>query len=115
MANHVLKGSERQPIKGARSLGKADPAERLEVTVLLRHRAQHALHDRRQGTPPYRRPPEHIKREEFAQQFGADPSDIQEVKKFAGSHGLTVVQESAARRTCSSRRHCRSVQPRLRS
>jgi hypothetical protein len=37
MANHVLKGSEREPLKGAKSLGKADPDERrLEVTVLLR-------------------------------------------------------------------------------
>ena len=33
MANHVLKGSERKAVKDARSLGKADPAERLEVTV----------------------------------------------------------------------------------
>jgi kumamolisin len=39
MANHALKGIERQPLDGAQSLGKATPAERLEVTVLLRHRA----------------------------------------------------------------------------
>jgi hypothetical protein len=46
MANHVLKGSERQPLKGAHSLGKADSTERLEVTVLLKHRAADALHER---------------------------------------------------------------------
>jgi kumamolisin len=99
MANHVLKGSERQPIKGARSLGKADPAERLEVTILLRHRAAHALRDRLKDLHRTSGRPAHIKREEFAQQFGADPSDIEEVKKFARSHSLTVVQESPARRT----------------
>jgi kumamolisin len=99
MANHVLKGSERQPVKGARSLGKADPTERLEVTVLLRHRAADALRDRVKELHRASGPLERIKREDFAQQFGADPDDIKEVKQFASSHGLTVVQESPARRT----------------
>ena len=62
MANHVLKGSERQPLKGARSLGKADPVERLEVTVLLRHRAADALSDRVKELNRASGPPEHIKR-----------------------------------------------------
>ena len=55
MANHVLKGSERQPLKGAQSLGKADPAERLEVTVLLRHRAADALRDHVKKLLPIKR------------------------------------------------------------
>jgi kumamolisin len=99
MANHVLKGSERHLVKGARSLGKADPAERLEVTVLLRHRAADALLNRVKQGHSAGKPSEHIKREDFAQQFGANPADIQEVKKFANTHGLAVVQESAARRS----------------
>jgi kumamolisin len=99
MANHVLKGSERQPVKGAQSLGKADPAERLEVTVLLRHRAADALRDRVKQLHRSGSQADHLKREDFAQQFGADPKDIEEVKKFASSHGLTVVQESPARRS----------------
>ena len=36
MARNPLKGSERQPLAGAKSVGKADPAERLEVSVILR-------------------------------------------------------------------------------
>ncbi len=99
MANHVLKGSERQPIKGAKSLGKADPGERLEVTVLLRHRAADALRARVNRLHSASGRQEPIKREDFAKQFGADPADIGAVKKFASSHGLTVVQESPARRT----------------
>ena len=39
MPSRALIGSERQPMRGARSVGKADPAERLEVSVILRHRA----------------------------------------------------------------------------
>jgi len=99
MATHVLKGSERQSLKGAKSLGKADPNERLEVSVLLRHRAADALRDRVKAIHHASGPHEPMKREDFAQQFGADPSDIEAVKKFASSHGLTVVQESPARRT----------------
>jgi kumamolisin len=99
MAAHVLKGSEREALKGARSLGKADPAERLEVTMLLRHRAADALQDRVKQLHRASGRPEHFKREEFAQQFGANQADIDEVKKFASSHGLAVVQEHPARRT----------------
>jgi kumamolisin len=99
MATHVLKGSERQAIKGARSLGKADPSERLEVSILLRHGAADALGDRLKDLHRANGRHQHMKREDFAQKFGADPADIQEVKKFAGAHGLTVVQESPARRT----------------
>jgi kumamolisin len=99
MANHPLKGSERQPLKGAKSLGKAEPAERLEVTVLVRHRAADALHDQVKQLHRTSGRPEHIKREDFAKQFGADPTDIQAVKQFASSHSLAVVQEDAARRT----------------
>jgi kumamolisin len=46
MARHPLIGSERKAMPGARSVGKADPAERLEVTVLLRHSAADALKER---------------------------------------------------------------------
>ncbi|MGO9451832.1 MAG: protease pro-enzyme activation domain-containing protein [Candidatus Binataceae bacterium] len=98
MPQHVLEGSERQPLKGARSLGKADPAERLEVTVLLQHRGADVLRERVKKLHLAGGRAEHINREDFAQQFGADPGDIEAVKKFAKSHDLTVVQESPARR-----------------
>ena len=99
MASHILKGSERKPFKRARSVGKADPAERLEVSVILRRRAADALRDHIKQLHRTSGRREHIKREDFAQHFGADPSDIQEVKQFASSHGLAVVQEDPARRT----------------
>ena len=99
MAKHILKGSERKPLNGARSLGKAEPAERLEVSVLLRRRAEDALRARLTDLHRTSGRPMHLKREEFAQQFGAEPGDIEEVKKFAKSHGLAVVQEDLSRRT----------------
>ena len=99
MSNHVLTGSERTPLNDAKSLGKADPTERLEVTVLVRRRAADALREHVKKLHAHKGRPEHLRREEFAQKYGAEPGDIQAVKKFAGSHSLAVVQEDSARRT----------------
>ncbi|MDB6090960.1 MAG: kscp [Gammaproteobacteria bacterium] len=99
MARIPLKGSERDLLSGSRAVAPADPAERLEVSVLLRRRAQKALLDRVNQLAGGDRSAPHLAREEFAQQFGADPADIAAVRAFAESHGLTVVQEHAARRT----------------
>ena len=99
MAKNRLVGSERDPMRGARSIGKADPTERLEVTVLLRRRANKALQERANELGRSDRGRPHFKREEFAQQFGAEPDGINAVKQFANQHGLLVVQEDAPRRT----------------
>ncbi|MDB5398559.1 MAG: Peptidase propeptide [Rhodopila sp.] len=99
MAQHPLKGSERQPLPGAKSVGKADPTERLEVTVLLRRNQPDVLKGRVQklSHPDHVGP--HLSREAFAQQFGARDSDLAEIRTFAAAHDLAVVQEHAGRRT----------------
>ena len=99
MPSGALIGSERQPMRGARSVAKADPAERLEVSVVLRHRASDSLKDRVAKLAAGERPDRHLTREEFARQFGAEPADITAVRQFANAHGLVVVEEDAARRT----------------
>jgi len=99
MPKNALIGSARKPLPGARSLGKADPAERLEVSVLLRYRGSDALKDRVAKLAKGEQPGRHLSREEFARQFGTDPADIAVVRQFANAHGLVVVEEDAARRT----------------
>ncbi|HTP66786.1 MAG TPA: S53 family peptidase [Geobacteraceae bacterium] len=99
MARNPLKGSEKMPIPGALSVGKADPAERLEVSIILKSIGGDALTERVTRLAKGDRSGGHIKREDFAKQFGADPRSIAAVKKFAGDHGLAVVEEDAARRT----------------
>lgn len=99
MANRPLKGSERAPLPGARAVGKADPDERLEVTVLIRRSAATALKTRVDALASGERPSGHMKREDFANQFGADARDIDAVRKFAEGHGLAVVEVHPARRT----------------
>lgn len=100
MANHTLKGSERNVVPGAKSVGKADPAERLEVTLLLRRSNADALKERvKKIANRTAAGSEHLSRAEFDKQFGAASADIAKVKAFAGAHGLSVVQEHAGRRS----------------
>jgi kumamolisin len=99
MAKHPIRGSERQPLPGAKSVGKADPTERLEVSVVLRRAGAAAFKDRVKKTSTQNGERTHLSRPEFEKQFGATAADIAAVKTFAASHGLAVVQEHSARRT----------------
>ena len=97
MPANPLKGSERQPIPGAKSVGKSDPTERLEVTVLVRRSAADDLQNKVKELVRGGRA--HISREEFARRHGAAAADLAAVKKFADKHGLAVVQQDAPRRS----------------
>ena len=98
MAKIAITGSERAPYKEAKAIGKADPNEMLEVTVLLRRGnadglKQHVNTLANQGATP------HLTREGFAQKYGAASADMDAVRKFASANNLKVVQEDAGRRT----------------
>jgi kumamolisin len=99
MARHPLKGSERKPLHGASPAGKADPTERLEVSVVLRRRNADKLEQTVTGLTRRGQAGRHLSREEFEEQFGAGAADIEAVRKFAAAHGLSVVQQHAGRRT----------------
>src|ERR1700676_2217712 len=99
MTNIPLEGSDRVAMRGARALAPADPAERLEVTILVRRRARQDLDATVAacasglGLSPY------LSRDEFAKRHGADAPDLAAVRAFAAAHGIAVEQEDAARRT----------------
>ncbi|HEY3846954.1 MAG TPA: S53 family peptidase [Acetobacteraceae bacterium] len=99
MARHALPGSERQPMAGARSLGPSDPAEHLEVSVVLRHSAADVLHEKVRKLATGDRSEAHVKREDFPGQFGAHQEDIDGVRALAAAHGLAVAEVNTARRT----------------
>jgi kumamolisin len=99
MTRIVLKGSERVAVPGTRVLAPADPAERLEVTLLLRRRARHELSARVAALASGKAMGPALSREEFAQRHGAESSDLAAVRAFAASHHLAIVQEHAGRRT----------------
>ncbi len=99
MTTILLKGSERAAMRGARVLAPADPAERVQVTVLLRRRAAERFRARVADLASGKGTATHMSREAFAREHGADPSDIALVRSFAQARGLAVLLEQHARRT----------------
>ncbi len=94
---HVpILGSERTAPPGARFLAPADPAERLFVTVVLK--ARDPVRPEALGKLPLQKR-KSLTREEFVAKHGAHPDDVAALEEFAHEHGLTVVEESLARRT----------------
>ena len=99
MAKSALRGSDRQPMPGAKSVGRADPAERLEVSVLLRRGNAGSLKQRVATLASRKAPGEHMTRQDFEREYGSASADFDAVRKFAAAHKLAVVQEHAGRRT----------------
>jgi len=99
MARVTLKGSERTALRDARAVAPADPAERLEVSLIVRRRDREGLKARLAALANGQPTGAYLSREEFAQRHGADAADLAAVKAFAADNGLTVVQEHAAART----------------
>jgi kumamolisin len=99
VARVTLKGSARAALPGSRVLAPSDPAERLEVSVLVRRRAIAALRARVATLASGDRSGGFLTREDFARLHGADAADLSAVRKFAADYGLAVVKEHAARRT----------------
>ncbi len=97
---HVIPGSEKSPLPGARATRAALPDERFEVTLRLRSRggaralAEGGAHDDR---PPGTR--RYLSREEYEAQHGTAGTDIDAVTAFAKAQGLAVVQIDAGRRS----------------
>ncbi|HEX7932988.1 MAG TPA: S53 family peptidase [Paraburkholderia sp.] len=98
-SKHPLPGSERTEEQGSKLIGDCDPAEKIEVFVMLRRQQQaqfDALMSRIEAGDPNVAP---ISREALAQDYGAAPDDIAKVKAFAAAHGLTVAREDTAARS----------------
>src|SRR5437763_179300 len=95
---HVpIEGSERDPVEGARRVRRAPPAERVEVTVVVRPQASapSTAELLSADAPAQRR---YLTRREFARTLGADPADLERIGAFAREYGLDVLWSDAARR-----------------
>jgi kumamolisin len=95
-----LPGSERRPLPQASVIGPTDPSERLEVTIRVRGRRLIPPPEE-MATMAAQLPLErqYLTGEEYEQQYGAAPQDLERVAEFARSHGLQVVEQSAPRRS----------------
>jgi kumamolisin len=99
VANILLKGSERIAMPDATVVAPADLSERLEVSVIVRRGACDEFRGRVAALASGKAAGPVLSREEFARRHGATAADLAAVRAFATEHGLTVVQEHAARRT----------------
>jgi kumamolisin len=79
-------------------VGSIDPNEEVTVTVLLRRRSGAQLPDLAEARDSGRGP---ISREEFAENYGADPADVAAIRAFAADHHLDVGQVNMPGRTVS--------------
>ncbi|HEX8874494.1 MAG TPA: protease pro-enzyme activation domain-containing protein, partial [Nitrosospira sp.] len=96
----TVKGSERIPLHGAHTVGPVPDDERFEVTVRVRRKMplqSAAMGDLHSDQMPGKR--RYLTHEQYATAHGADPADLAKVEAFAKSHGLVVVETSAARRS----------------
>ena len=85
-----LPGSERAPLAAARPAGQLDSAERAEVTLVLRRRAELPA-DIVEG-------PTVLTHDELAERYGADPADVDLVRQTMTSLGLEVTEVHPATR-----------------
>ncbi len=85
-----LPGSERAPLADAGPAGQLDTSERAEVTLILRRRA---------GIPAeIVAGPTVLTSDELAGRYGADPADVDLVRRTAGVEGLEVTTVDPASR-----------------
>ena len=96
----VVAGSDKKMLPQARLVGKVDPKQQLEITVLLRPRknVDSARQAMRLGyqLPVHRK---YLTRRQLAEAHGADPRDVAQLDAFAHAHGLTITLTHLERRT----------------
>ena len=87
-----IEGSERQALPGARRVGPIPDNQEVRISLVLRRRDDAHLPEPKAGAEP-------LSRREFAERYGADPADLEQVARFASEHGLQVRETDQARRT----------------
>jgi kumamolisin len=80
-------GSDRAPLPGAEKVGELSGSEQIQVTVVLRRRAE--LPDDL---------PSPISKAELAEKYGADPADVSALTEAVLAAGASVVSSDAASR-----------------
>ncbi len=93
----ALAGSHREPVAGASAARAIDNNEVVQVTLVLRRRTNPPAPESVAFSDPHTI--QHHEREEYGLVHGAAPADIAIVEAFAQEYGLTVRQQSQARRT----------------
>ncbi len=98
-ARKLILGSERKPVRGARLIHNSHPDQTIEVSVRIRSKseAQREQFKTALAKPNFK----HMSRADFEKAHGADPADLEQIKKFAQEFNLKVRETGTelARRT----------------
>ncbi|HEX3444605.1 MAG TPA: protease pro-enzyme activation domain-containing protein, partial [Chthoniobacterales bacterium] len=94
----ALPGSERNLPADAELVGPCSPTASITVTLYLRARNQEELQQRLQQLSQSHLS-EQLTPEQFANRYGADPVDLDQVRNFAQRNGLRVIEADPARRS----------------
>jgi kumamolisin len=98
MTKQPISGSDKVDPEGAKCVGACDPAEQIEVIVMLRRqdeqgfRALMAKIDAGESPAP-------VARDAFEERFGASQADVDKVTKFAHQYGLQVLRADRGSRS----------------
>jgi kumamolisin len=99
MAKQPVTGSDKAHPDGAKCIGECNPAEEIEVVVMLRRQDEGEFRQLMQKIDAGEAPAVPVSREEFARRFGASDEDVGKVKTFASHYGLTVLRADPAARS----------------
>jgi kumamolisin len=95
----AIAGSERQPVRGARLIRNSHPDQTIELSIRLRSKSENKREELKSALakPGFK----HMSRTDFENTHGADPADLNQIKKFAQEFGLQVHETGTelARRT----------------
>lgn len=94
-----ISGSERRPVRGARLIHNSHPDQTIEVSVRLRSKAEGKRKELKSALeqPGFN----HMSRSDYENAYGADPADLNQIKKFAHEYSLKMHETGTelARRT----------------
>jgi kumamolisin len=96
----AIPGSKRQPVRGARLIHNAHPDQPIEVSIRLRRRSESTTFPEVRAAlekPGFK----HMSRADYEKAHGADPADLDKIRKFAQEFGLKIHETGTelARRT----------------
>jgi kumamolisin len=98
-ARKLILGSERKPVRGARLIHNSHPDQTIEVSVRIRSKseAQREQFKTALAKPNFKQ----MTRTDYEKAHGADPADLEQIKKFAQEFNLEVRETGTelARRT----------------
>lgn len=93
----AIAGSAPQPRAVEHWSSAVDPDQRVTVTITLRRRQNSKAANVQEQLLSGNFQP--LSREDAAQQLGADPADLEAVRRWVEQDGMTITQENAAART----------------